>query len=319
MFIIIAIVIRPPVSATPPVSLTDDTLQRHLIELAQRNNAKNYVISSPLHLRDDWGAKFSWYLNDLTFEPGGVIYTRGAELSLSIRGRLTVKEPGQIIFQAFPEGERTAQPGRSAIQVGAQGQNGRRDGEDGAKGGPGTDGEPGHDGRSGGRLVLKMERVPTARFAINLVGQNGGAGGNGAQGGRGGDGARGDTAKSGLFDCSRGGGKGGDGGDGGRGGSGGAGGACGDGGELLLLAPVAIIDRFEELVDFDRSIAENGPPGQPGLGGGPGKGGRGGHGSGHCRGGKGGSPGRKGLNGEQPKPAAKLCQPAKLSPLETGG
>jgi len=161
----------------------------------------------------------------------------------------------------------------------------------GKPGKPGTPGTPpsfskgrtggaGTSGTNGGRgLSFKDSPAPEVELwvlnmmgptpAIDLRGNDGGAGVPGGDGGDGGDGGRGSSSDSGVF-CRSGPGDGGDGGSGGRAGDGGQGGDGAPGGRFSLYAPVAVVQTFASGFFITVDGGSAGPGGAAGL---PGEGG----------------------------------------------
>jgi len=293
------------------IELTQELLKHEISALRQQDNVRDYVVREPLMLDQIAGSSEEWYVRDLTFREGAVLYLADRDLVLRIEGRLVVEGPEQLVAASFPGDHRRATSGTQGAN-GDRGRSGRRDGEDGSSGAPGGPGTPGKDGLSAGDLTLHLRRAPALPFRISLVGQDGGHGGAGGRGGDGGDGAQGRVGKSGPFGCERGGGDGGDGGRGGRGGDGGAPGRCGSGGTLTVLYPRVLDPVIRGRVLCEAQIAVHGDPGPPGRGGTGGGGGGRGRGSGFCGGGKGGDDKGTGVDGAIAQQDNQPCTPAAI-------
>ena len=286
------------------LELTAQSLPSLVDLLRVDTRRRNYIVKGPIDIRKVTAAREAWFVDNLEFAPGAVIYVGSVGLELKIRGRVTVPNDDQVVIASFPPEEaqaaRGSDGGPGAAGPGASGTDGGGNGNPGGNGQPGGDGKPGVNGANAGDLVLQLAAMPNKRIMLSLVGQKGGDGGYGGPGGNGGAGAGGAAGQSGAFGCNRGGGNAGQGGNGGPGGSAGPGGNGGAGGHEEVSVPPSLREVAQQFVKASLQVAAPGSAGAPGGGGGGAASGRAGDGNGFCGGGAGKGPGSSGGPGGGP-------------------
>ena len=258
-------------------------------------------------------------IGTLTINDGGYITISNRALDLTIDTLVqngTTRVPGRGDFNvlgapgaAGAKGDAPAAPGQAA-----SGQPGNCSsagvaagpGANGTHGDPGTTGGYGGDGKDGLpslATIIRITKHIAAQRLISVLTMSG-PGGKGGEGGQGSKGGQGGNGGAGAW-CGCTGSVGGSGAQGGKGGTGGRGGTGGNGvdaqGNVFVLAPVALLDKFEQPpIKLPALPGEGGDPGLRGEGGAGGIGGAAGnHNNAGPAGGTGavGEPGTRGSRG----------------------